>query len=405
MKISCDAQELMLALQSVKKMIDIGKRYNNLLLDVKDDKLYINYSDGLHSYTKSIVANVEEEGMVGIEYDRLISIINCCVPSGTLSVKPIEISVNENNIMEVGVIKFINAGDLEGQEVSTMKYKVNVVDPSSDVKYGILTRMNYEDIFVADSWDSWDKNELKDLIGLLVSDEKDTVIYISAKDSMGKVKNLNYGSLIKAKSAEENGFAVRTSTAVPIMDIIGRMEGDIVQVSNVDNRFCKIKDTKDTGIWFEMASGNRIDARAFETYSTIEVNDIKMKIHKGAFQGALEAMSSTSSADKHKLKVVKSSEGDGYALKIMSTSAGGSVVSEINVEIEAIKCGEGVDPLKYEAVMLMKTFKTLMQKCQFDWLMLSVNLLENRFAKIVDIEDVDGSLEEKASYFAVLETE
>ena len=419
MRFITEASEILVATQSIKKLVDLGKKHTNILVKVANGCVEFCYSDGLHSYVEKLEATIEDVGIgqFVVGFDKISPVLQACSTTGALSVHPLEFELDEQLLMNVKVSKYINSGDLEGKVVSVMDYKVQVADPTTNtVQFGVVSRLDSAEMFENESWDDWSKAELKGLISKMISDEKDVVMYFSAPDKMVKSKNLNYGTLVNAPQIGNSSFSIKTSSAPAIADIIGRMKGETVRVGVTEAGFCKVVNEDETvSLKFQMQPGKAIIQRAFQTYAEMQVNDIQMKIHRGAFLGALDSIASISSNDKHKMMIVANNEG-GYNLRIVATAAGGSIKTPIDIDIEAIRVRTDEDgnnlvqPTQYTANILLKTIKTLVSKCEFDWLQLNVNMVDNRMCKIVDLKAVVGEDEtvrvvHTASYFTQLESE
>lgn len=418
MKFIIEASNILTATQNIKKLVDMGKKYNNILIRVSEDGVEMCYSDGSHSYVEKIEASVSEvgAGKMVVGFDKLTPILQACGTTGALSVHPLEFEVDENWLMTIKVSKYINDGELEGKVVSCMDYKVGVSDPDTNaVQFGVVSRLDSNEMFENDAWDDWNKIDLKALITKMVSDEKDVAIYFSTADKMVKSKNLNYGTLLNAPEIGESSFSIKTSSATAIADIIGKMKGDTVKLGVTEAGFCKIvSGDESVALKFQMQGGNNIIKRAFQTYAEMKVEDIQIKLHRGAFLGALDSIASISSNDKHKMQIVENAEG-GYNLRIVAQAAGGSVKTPIDIGIEALRVAkneDGTDAVvatSYQANILLKSFRNLVAKCEFDWLFINFNMVENRMCKIVDVKKVESTdgvkIVPTASYFITLEAE
>ena len=411
--IRLNAQHLVASLSKIKPVMEITKKGQNVLIRVSENEMRVCYSDGQHAIIDKIdVMSTEQGEMEKMEfvadYAKLNAVLGNCTSSTSIGVEPIEISLDSNNIMTISATKFISASgtDMDGRVVSRMNHKMQVFDVKSNIQFGVMTRMNYDSLFDIESYDEWSRAELKDIMSRLCSDEKEIVMYFSTLDNNAKAKNLNHGSIIKAPSCQTNGFSIRTLTANAMLEVVSRIGGDKVKISTDNQRFASfISENDKCAVWFEMANPNTIDKRAFEMYASVKVDDIMMKIHRTGFIGGIEAVMSTSNADKNIIKIVQTE--NGYALNVSSASAGGSVLSEVNVEIDQIKIADGINPLSYKAVMLVKEFKRILEKCRYGWVIFDVNMAQNRFVKVVDVEEQTEATArtyvEKASYFANLE--
>lgn len=416
MKFICEAKSILGAIQNMKKLMDISKKQNNILVKLEEsDKIKMCYTDGLHSYIEVIDATVEDiaGGALVVEFNKLNPVLQACTVKGALSVSPLEFSVDESWIMTVKVSTYLNDGEQEGKVMTSMDYKVNVTDPSaSALQYSILTRLDTDEMFENNSWDDWNKVELKSLLNRVIGDEKDTAIYLSNADKMIKSKNLTHGILITAPQIVSNGFSIKTLSAIPIVDIIGKLPSDSIRVGINETGFCKITDENGTcSVKFQMQSGTNMLKKAFETYASMSIDDIQLKVYRPGLLQAIDNISTTSSSDKHRLEIVENNDG-GYSIRLVGTGAGSSVKSSIDVDIEAIRIGKNeegenvTEPTKYYASVVLKTLKAIVNKCEFDWVYININTVANRMCKVMDTKtNEEGKTEVVASYFVQLEEE
>ena len=387
--------------------MDIGQKIDYLLVKVSDGEMDICFSDGTLQYTKVIDAETEGEGQFAVQYERLNGIIAAATPTNTVGVNPVEFTVDDEvKSLEAVVSKFISTGDLEGKEVSKMSYKVPVMVPEG-MKFGVVTRFDFASILSTVGADEWDGSVLKNAVSVLTAnDEKNVTLYFSSQDNKARARNLNFVAVTGAESVVSNGFSIQSSVANILVDVASKFKGGVINVaSDIENNICKFVDKEGKeAIQFIMAKRTTVDRSAFDTYEKGEIGDLKVLMHKGALQSALNTIANTNQNDKNTIRIVEAEDG-GYALNIKADGALGSISTDINVAIEKYAFAEGIDPTMYEAVILMKTFKHLLAKCTNDWFMMSMNTVDNRYAKVVDTVESEEGTQAKVTYYFPLEVE
>ena len=397
MRFSCNVEDLNKAIQSVKRVMDIAKQQPYVLFKASRDVLDVCYSDGNHAYIEKVVANVETEGEFILEFENLLRIINSAMPTSTLSVNPLEVEMDENGAVTIKVEKCISDGELGGKVASSMTHQLQAENVAKNPnKYGILTRTDYEDMFNSEAWDVWTKQELKDTIQLAMpsdKDDRDSTIYFSSKDKEVKVRASLYVGIIKADTIDGVAFAFKVNEATAFSEIISKYAGtDVYVTASDDKKFAKIKNCEDTAaLWFAIAPSQRIDGKIFQMYDVAEINDIQLRVHKGAFEGVISSILSTTKDKEHSLKIIHTEEG--YALSLAVSVGGGSMKMDMKTNIEGIRCKDNVVPEEYSASLDIKTLKDIIDKCKYEWLSISLSNAD-KVMRITDIEvqEVDGGL-------------
>lgn len=409
MRFKCNVEDLNKAIQSVKKIMDIAKQQPYILFKANGGVIDVCYSDGNHAYIEKVVAEVESDGEFILDFENLSKIISSAMPTQTLSVNPLEVEMGENNVITIKVEKCISDGELGGKIASSMTHQLQAENVEKNPnKYGMITRMEYEDMFNSDAWDVWTKQELKDTIQLAVpndKDDRDSTIYFSSKDKEVKVRANLYVGIIKADTIDGVAFAFKVNEANAFSDIISKFGGsDVYVTASSDNKFAKIKNSEDTAaLWFAISPSQRIDGKVFQMYDLAEINDIQIRVHKGAFEGVISSIISTTKDKEHNLKIINTE--DGYALSLAVSASGGSIKMDMKTNIEGIRYKDGVTPEEYSANLDIKTLKDIIDKCNYEWLSISLSN-SDKVMRITDIEveEVDGGLvpKEVARFYMTL---
>lgn len=285
--------------------------------------------------------------------------------------------------------------------VSQFHQKVAYADPkASTLKYGLLTRMNYDDIFVGDDgetnqdFDVWDIRELTDLLNRMAL-EKNRTIYASHSEGAVFVVNIAYASWVATNSVQNNGFTVTTNLAKSVVDILRSMErGGVKQVlvKTKDKRYVNMTDTEHrVGLWYEMVVPSRTDAATLTHYRNKDYRGYRVLFSRDALENVLASAMATDKVEKTTISfTVKDSS---VAMRIESTNSGASVSNVFDVISYGDTLGFDV-MLKDKLVISLKTLSDMVKNCTQDFVELAVDIPEDggadRFVRLGDVVFGEG---------------
>ena len=128
-----------------------------VMLNIGDNNIRVCYSDmGNRSIIEEIdavMSNEEQLGEIIVDYKLFMSIIDACQPSGNVLCDDVTITIKDENIMSVEAVKYVkipreDSEETDSKPVSKFRQEIRFSRPSdAPIKYGILSRMDYESIF------------------------------------------------------------------------------------------------------------------------------------------------------------------------------------------------------------------------------------------------------------------
>ena len=280
--------------------------------------------------------------------------------------------------------------------VSQFSQKLSYFNPeTSSIKYGLLTRMNYDEIFVGDDgetqndFDTWNLAELKDTLTSLAI-EKNKTIYASHSQGAVFVVNIAYASWIPTENVEQNGFTITTNLAKQVTGIMASMArggAETVQVKTKDNRYVCLTDAENrVGVWFEMVAPNRTEAATIKHYRDKQYNGYRALFSREALDNVLNSALATDKVEKTTVWFTMKPEG--LAMRIESTNSGASVANTFDV----ISYGDmvGMDMMLTEKLSLsLKVLSDMVKNCCCDFLELAVDVPDggdDRFIRLGDVQ-------------------
>lgn len=381
------------ALNKVKSLSEGVKNAAGVMLEISGDKLNVCYSDSKKSLIEKIdiLDNTENplEGRIVLNIKQIQNVVESLQPSGPIYTDEIELIAEENGRMRVLGDKKVRFGEDEAIEELTrskMNYSINYYRPEESVKFGVLSRMNYEGIFDSDEYDVWTVNELKDILER-TSGEKNKTIYVSSITKTAFVVNLAYVTNIPITCCENHGFVINTIVAKSIVDILSKLEADEVRVWVQDKRYVNmISGDEKVGVWFEMSPASRTDLNTLNRYEAKEYNSYRLIANKPILQDVIKAALTLDENEKTKITFVEV-EGD-LAMRIVGNSSGASSINDFSIILEDYKDNIG-DILELAIPVSLKVIADMLNKCVEDYVAIDIEAEDNKFIRIGDIVDDD----------------
>lgn len=378
------------------------KKATGIMLRVADGSLDVCYNDGRKALIEKVnnVETVETDhfGNTVVDYESLIRAVSNCQPSGKISVDTMEFSWKES-VLTVMADQFFIVTDEDGNELdrkklSTKKMDLRWEEAGATMKSAIFARMNYDTIFEGETTDTWDKDELIDVLSRCAT-EKGKTVYMSTKTQFifvanqahvctvpvslnivtDDMKNEMAGILANNGTYSEEALAqmvkdatnhihfavaLNQGTAKAIIGILGKINSKEVYLYTKDSYLSVFVDNDEerVGIWTEMAQANKAHTGSFSRYNEMEYKDYQFTFLKDFI---VDTVKSAISASKNQSVgiVFKKNEDGLYDMNIASSNAGASI--EDNYTVAALDLCAKTDDIE------TKTF-TISLQVLFDML-------------------------------------
>ena len=382
------------AMQKVKSFAQDIKTVPGVLLKLGDGTIEVCYSDGKKSIVEKIEAVMQEGEQLGdiiVPYQMFMDIINVCQPTSVIECDDLTITVKENNILSIETTKYSIVGrevdgeiEAERKPVSSFKQEIKYSRPDEDIRYGILSRMDYDSIFESDKSDVWEKSVLQDTLSR-VNKEDGKVCYFSGKLKAAFVVNVGHTIYIPKDEVEECGFSVSSKVAKYLVEILGKTDADKVQVSTEDVRYCKITTPDETvGIWFEMASGLNMDAASLKAYESKQYEQYQFVFNRYALQDVVKRAITSDTTDTTSLTF--SVDGDNLVVSIVH---GGTSSKSKSFYVLAESFTDNTGKLLDTKIPVsLKALNDIIDNCAGDYLL--VDVADNEKEKCLRCMDVVG---------------
>jgi len=245
-----------------------------IMLETNDSGASLIFSDSKKSLFKSIEAEIsddEKNKSYVIEFTTLNDGITKAQSSG--NIKCTDLTLDFSGI-ERGeqvlassekFMSFQNGEDVEDKKIMTVEFRIIAyTKDGAGAKYSNLTRFDYQNImFNNTEEDSWDRNELIDLIKKLSKGDDGKAAYISPKKKAGFI--VNRTSLFYVNCDVNIGFTANKQVIKGLLDVISKYDNETLNVSVTDRKYCSIH-TDGFGVWFEMAPYKEIDGKMLSNY-------------------------------------------------------------------------------------------------------------------------------------------
>jgi hypothetical protein len=382
------------AINKVRSLAEGVKNAPGIMLEISEDKLNVCYSDGKKSLIEKIdvLDNTENplEGRVILNIKQIQNVVESLQPSGAIYTDEIELITEDNGRMRILGDKKVRFGGEDSTEEtvrSKMNYSINYYRPEESVKYGVISRMNYEGIFDSDEYDVWAVNELRDILER-TSGEKNKTIYVSSITKTAFVVNLAYVTNIPITSCENHGFVINTLVAKAVVDILSKLDAEEVKVWIQDKRYVNmISGDNNVGIWFEMSPGSRTDLNTLQRYEGKDYNKYLLVANKPVLQDVIKA--SLSLDDNEKTKITFVEVNGELAMRIVGSASGASSINDFNIILEMHQDNVG-NILEVSIPVSLKVILDMLNKCVEDYVAIHIEVDEdNKYIRIGDIVDDD----------------
>ena len=398
-----DIKQFTNALAKITAFASGEKNVPGVLLDINENFVNVCYSDGRKSVTEQIEATLDDTDLrekIVLNYQRLVEIVSVCQPSGVIHIDSLQFIFGDKNVIKIKVEKKIPEqktadSDLEYRTFSVFEQSISWVPAGSELKVSILSRMNYESIFVAEEVDDWSISTFRAMLEK-TSSEKGRLTYVSPKKECAFVANMAYLSCIPIEKKHSYAVIFTSAIAKAIYDILGKVSGqEMVHIHEVDKKFCNIfTEDKKVGICVEMPEANKIHLDTLGRYQTKGYRNYQLTFIKEILKNVIDAAMAADKADKTVLRFGESSiDSSAIELKITSTNTGASISNDYNVLCSGyIDVDNNIGDLQLP--ISLKVLSDILGKCDKDYVGIDIDVDETG-SKFIRIADVD--LEERSN--------
>lgn len=403
MEITIKIEDLTKAIQKIKGLVDDAKNIPGVMFDISDDTLKVCYSDGKSSLIEKIsILNKDSDikEKIVLPYKKLVDTLDMCQSSGNIKTNEMRISFTENKSLMVEAIKYLDiwykddAGETVSEQKVVSRFKTelqyNYIEDS--IKFGILSRMDYESIFKdsnggTDDFDEWDKARLKEIL-TMVSAEKSRTVYVSSKMKAVTVANLAMVIYEPVDNEMYHGFTISTKMAKSLADILGKVQTDTVRITTID-KYTSLTDSEgDFGIWFEMVPGSKTDIATLQQYRAKEYKDLQLVFSKSALINVLGCALNTSKDEKNTLTFDITDEG--CILKIVANNASSKDTFDVMVEGKTSDIGDLTVLKETQIPISLKVLNEMIKQCAGDYIAIDIDIDTERQSKFIRVGNLLG---------------
>lgn len=381
-----NVREIKGAIDKISEMAKGQKNAPGIMMYVVDDTLALCYYDN-HMATVSKIPCKLEDGDVTekivFDYNRLVDTVAKCQPSGIISVDSIKFTFVSDDVVKVSADLFMKVADKDGNETSipkgskSMDVMYHRISTTTDQKFKLLDRMDYEQIFQPEGKDpdKWDRQYLMDILKD-TSFEQGRVIYISSKIQKAYVINkaftyarainpkvvtqeqldelrgrlseegrLSEFETLAAEMTKTNTFPIiytsafaRVASSIMSKMTVNSKDDDVVYMYTKNNGIYIFNGDETTGMYFEGTKGSKVHTGSFERMSGFGYNRFQLNFTREFLADAIKNAVNTSKNDKLAFTFEEKNPGQ-FVMKIAVQNTGASVSDTYEVDVE----GQPVD--------------------------------------------------------------
>lgn len=380
-----DVQELTgIVTNNIKSIVEMNmqNKVSSLLFHFEDERLCIRYSDGKSSIEVRMPVEYEDDDIktdVALSYKELSDALSR-ITGGKLKTGVCEMKFEEGTVT-MRVNKYVDFEGVDGavsKTVSKIKQEIGWASPDSSMKYKLLTRMDYEEMFNSDG-DEWDTAEIKNIFNKL-SLEKSKSVSISSQSNMAFVNTFSFASIIPVENANSS-LILSYKAAKALVTILGRVDAERVIVTKTgDDKFINITDGETIGVQFEAGAVSKVDISAVARYYETEYNDYRFKFYKDSLAEVVNIVSQEDKIDKH---TIKFREDDGDVVMVIPTKSNEYTVSVMG------KIPNKEEALALEIPISIKIINDMLSLCDEEYVSMFMCRDEERI--LLRIGDIDMS--------------
>lgn len=384
-----EIQALTNAVNSIKPIVEMSTQngLGNLLFHFNNNNtLSLRYSDGKNSIELKLPVEYGEDDVqtdIVVNYKQLLDALALCT-SGTLKVNECQIVFDtEKKTIKIKCVKskeYINGDDVILKPTSKFEQELGWNLPETSMRYQLLTRMDYTQLFNGDG-EEWDKNDLKNILTKLAI-EKSKPVSISSQNNMAFISTYKFASVIPLDNITTS-LIFSYKSAKALITVLSRIDNDKICITKTeDEKFISITDNETIGIQFEMSSVSKIDWSTICNYLSKEYDTYQLKFDREALSDAINALAQTDKMDKHTLKFQENEDGD-VQMVLQSNS------NKYNVLVSG-RISNKEELLQLEIPLSIKIIKDMINLCDEDYISMFMKVEEDK-SILLRIGDIDMS--------------
>lgn len=418
------------AVKRAEKFASDSPSSKNVLLEARQDKLIISFSDGKKNITERIPCTMEDSDMdekAIVTFENVKDIITACTGSGLIRVDDITLKFDGRDKLIADADKyFVTTLDNEN-EVKKICAHVNKevkYTRVDDLKGGtILTRFDYDTIFttVGESLsgdapaDEWTVGQLKDLFARVSKNDPKTCFF-SGKNKAAYSMTQASLTFVPIEQDITHGFSLASKVAKNIGDIIGAFGVDTkIQIVTVDKKFCYMMNVDETfGIMFELAQATRNDVSTLQRYRSASYDTYSFIFLKDALADTLKTALGAAKDDNSVLNFrlgkeqIAGMDSDKEELQcIIDRGNASSSISKLVVGAVAYTDNEESSILDLHIKLNLKVLLDIMSNCTNNFV--EFELLKVQNSVLIQISDYakdeDGNKKVSAYHYTACMTE
>lgn len=384
------------------KALSSNNQVLGIMMDINDSDVSLIYSDSKRALFNSIEADISEEEKgksYVLEFTTLMDGISKAQSTGNIKCNEIDFdlsNVESKEIIEASSDKYMayqNGDETEDKKISTVKFLIKAyLKDNAGTKYTNLTRFNYKEVMFNNSEeDSWDRNELLDLIKKLSKGDDGKVAYISPKKKAGFITNRT--SLFYVNCDVTIGFSASKQVIKGLLDVLSKYDNDALNVSVTDRKYCSIH-TDGFGVWFEMAPYKEIDGKMLSNYELNSAgeprtyDDIEILLNKEATLDMIKASQVGNKNDSSVLNIDYSN-----SELVFGTDKTGKSSLDVNIRHKD-------DKEKSTLGIVYKVWEDILNNCDGTFVKLGIDIVDSN-SVYLRFSDLDENGDSKSVMYTI----
>lgn len=300
----------------IRPIIDTGNQsgLSSILFHIENNALSIRFSDGKSGSAVNIEVETDESDPtedVVVNFKQLSDALKLCM-SGNLKTEDCELKFSgEKHTIQLSCVKYFECQDGDDtilSPISKFEQEIGWAEPSSSMKYALLTRMNYDEMFKCQG-DNWDTNTIKNILTKLAI-EKTKPVSISAKQNIAFVNTFSFASIIPLEDVSTS-LVFTYKSAKALIAVLSKIDKEEINITKTeDGNFIIVSDGDKVGFTFEIGQVSKMDVNTVSAYADKQYNSYQLKFIREAVDNAINAVMTTDKSDKHTLQFKENEDGE-----------------------------------------------------------------------------------------------
>ena len=407
------------AVKRAEKFASDSPSSKNLLMESRQGKLVISFSDGKKNITERLECTMEDsdiEERAIVTFENVKEIITSCTGSGSIQVDSINLKFDGRDRLIAEADKYY-LGAYPGEENKVYKKLCSHVNKEvkytrvDDLKGGtILTRFDYDTIFttVGESLssetpaDEWEVADLKELFARVSKNDPKTCFFSSKYKAAYSMTQASL-TFVPIEQDILNGFSMASKVAKNLGEIINSIGGadTKIQIVTVDKKFCYMMNTEETfGIMFELAQATRNDVSTLQRYRSSTYDTYKFRFFKDALADTLKTALSAAKDDNSVLSFqlgkeqIDGKESDKDELQcVIDRGNASSSISKLVLAATEYTDNDEASILDLHIKLNLKVMLDIISNCTQQYVVFELLKVQN--SVLIQISDVAGKSDDK----------